>query len=61
MNIFPPKSRPILILLDISLYRNENSIFNNSFSTSTRNLEFGVKANFDVLISDFLFSEKNVV
>ena len=61
MNIFPPKSRPIVILLDISLYRNENSIFNNSFSTSTRNLEFGVKANFDVLISDFLFSEKNVV
>ena len=58
MNIFPPKSRPIIILLDISLYRNENSISNNSFSTSTRNLEFGVKANFDVLISDFLFSEK---
>ena len=23
----------------------------------TRNLEFGIKANFDVLISDFLFSE----
>ena len=58
MNIFPPKSGQIIVQLDISVYRNENSIFNNSFSTSTRNLEFGIEANFDVLISDFLFLEK---